>query len=492
MKNVMVESRFDVRGGLNAQTSPNLLNTNEVYLAENVRLSSVDGAAERRGGSTRLTPSPLGGPVTGLRQWDAPGGKQVVAVAGGSFHYRTGFSGSFTSITPSPAMGSSPAQMETARQNAENAPLRLYVADGLRVRRWTGSGSLVNLSGSSGIPSNVDVMANYGVRMFWHSTGYPQSLYWGVLGDPEDGTAGLGDQGGAGLVDVRRGEGIVALHPVGSSLLIATPNSIARFSGYSAGDIQIAQDTQGISNEIGAVGPKALVGTEDIATIAAERDVYALSESELRPIGRKVKRIYQGIDRGALGEVALGYHPVKRELYVAYREVGASTQKTVLAYSTELDTWYGPFRYPFGIECFALYENAQGDKEMMVGCSDGHVRILDRGEADDMGSGQEKAIGGLLQPADLFFEAGPHTLKTFRRLSVQHEMAEDTYVEVGLQADEGPWQKRPVQGEGSLKDRRLDFYAQGKRFRVRFRFFGKGKARIHGFTAQAFNMVREV
>jgi len=58
---------------------------------------------------------------------------------------------------------------------------------------------------------------------------------------------------------------ITALETIGGSLLICTEDSISRFTGYSADDIQIAQDTRGISNEIGVVGPQAILNCENIA-----------------------------------------------------------------------------------------------------------------------------------------------------------------------------------------------------------------------------------
>jgi hypothetical protein len=493
MKPLMTEARFDVRAGLNRKVQPNLLNDNELVLSENVRLETLQGGASRRLGTRRLHAASLGGPVTGLQQWDAPGGKQLVAVADGKLHHKTTYTGAFSSVSPSPVMGSVPAQIMTARENAINAPLRLYVADGALVRRWTGS-ALSTISNLQNVPPNVDLMVLYNQRAFWRRSDQEQTVYWGVLGDPEDGDAGLGDLGGAAMVDVLRGEGIVAMEVIGSSLVMATPKSVVRFSGYSAADIQIAQDTQGISSEVGCVGPKALLRAEELGIMVSNRDVYLLNESELRPIGVKVKPILMAANRSALQDICVGFHPARREVWVAYRDEGDTAQESVLCYSSELDAWYGPFRYPFGIECFSVFEDENGDEHLLAGCSDGFVRDMDTGFMDDAledGSGGTR-FTGTIEYSPLVFENGPHITKTLRRLNLEHILSEDAEVSIGIATDdEGHFSWRTLQGStGKLMDTRIDFYAQGKRFNVRLLLEGSGRIDILGFIAEAFHMQR--
>jgi hypothetical protein len=497
MKQQLVERRFDFRAGLNEKVQRNLLNRNELVLSENVRLEDRQGSVQARTGSRRLHETALPGPVVGVTQWDAPGGKQLVAIADGDLFHKTTQYGDFTSVSPSPAIGSIPTSFATHRANAVNAPLRLYLADGNRVWRWTGS-ALTGISGTSNVPVNVDLIRTYNVRSFWRRADHEQSIYWGVLGDPEDGTTGLGDLGGAAMVDVLRGEGITAIEVIGSSLLIATPKSVVRFSGYSASDIQIAQDTQGISSEVGCVGPLALLRAEEIAIMFSERDVYVLNEAELKAIGTKVKPIFQRMQRDQMGSVCLGYHPLRREVWVAYAAEGDTGQQSVMVYSSELDAWSGPFHYPFAINCFSLYEDADGDEYLVAGCSDGFVRDMDIGHLDDVladGSGGQDFTSVLEFPPAVF-ESGPHMLKTLQRLNLQHKVPEGGRVRIGISVDEEAhewrWKTLLGRGHGDLEDTRIDFYAQGKRVHLRLELDGPVRKEILGFTLQAFDMQRNV
>lgn len=91
-KPVVVENRFDFRGGRNTAISPDLLNPNELVDCTNARLSDSYGGFSKRSGSQRVHPNAFPASIRGLTQWDGPTGKQLVVVSNGDLYYRNGFS----------------------------------------------------------------------------------------------------------------------------------------------------------------------------------------------------------------------------------------------------------------------------------------------------------------------------------------------------------------------------------------------------------------
>src|ERR1043166_1300335 len=90
-KPVVVEQRFDFRGGRNTAISPDLLNPNELVDCTNARLSQSYGGFAKRSGSQRIHAGAFPAAVNGVTQWDTPSGKQVVVISNGDLYYRTGF-----------------------------------------------------------------------------------------------------------------------------------------------------------------------------------------------------------------------------------------------------------------------------------------------------------------------------------------------------------------------------------------------------------------
>lgn len=91
-KPVVVENRFDFRGGRNTAISPDLLNPNELVDCTNARLSDSYGGFSKRSGTQRIHPNAFPAAVRGLTQWDGPSGKQLVVISNGDLYYRNGFS----------------------------------------------------------------------------------------------------------------------------------------------------------------------------------------------------------------------------------------------------------------------------------------------------------------------------------------------------------------------------------------------------------------
>src|SRR5438445_8992398 len=116
----------------------------------------------------------------------------------------------------------------------------------------------------------------------------PKTIFWSVLGDATDFRTGDKTKGGSAVTDFLTGQQLQALEVIGSSLLMATSDSVMRFTGHASDDIVIAQDTEGISAEIGAVGPQALKRYENVAALLSDRGPYTVTETYAEPSGEEL------------------------------------------------------------------------------------------------------------------------------------------------------------------------------------------------------------
>lgn len=111
-KPLLVDSRFDFRGGRNTAISSDLLNPNELVDCTNTRLNESYGGFSRRLGSKRIHPNTFPAGVMGVYQWDIPSGKQTVVISNGDLYYRNGhdFGAPFTLVASTGVARSTAAQ----------------------------------------------------------------------------------------------------------------------------------------------------------------------------------------------------------------------------------------------------------------------------------------------------------------------------------------------------------------------------------------------
>lgn len=394
-KELVSDSRFDFRGGLNVYLSPDLLSSNELTETLNTRIDT-DGPIVKRTGSRRLHATALNAAtaIKGITQWDGPSGSQIVAICNGDLFYRNQSSGEFAAFTQvDPGVTdafstSSPAIFSTLRGAESGAPLRLYIASGGKLYEWSGT-TLLRLDGLTNINGHfapdASLLDTYHLRLFTNSVVRPQHLVWSKLGDGRVFKGGLGTDGGTAMVSAIQADAIKAIKTVGRSLLIFTHSAIARLAGYSAADVQIDQDMEGLSPDVGIVGPLALHRAEHVLFFISDRGAYLASEAAISPIGLKVQPIFDDMDRTQLDKIVVSHHHGRNEIWVAYSGAGdSSLNKSVLVFNLRHQAWYGPFTYSFGITCMEHYEDPSGDDYIIAGCSDGFIRHLDTGAKDDV------------------------------------------------------------------------------------------------------------
>src|SRR5207247_9232450 len=135
-------------------------------------------------------------------QWDAPAGKQVVAIANGDLWYRTGFTyaTAFTQVVSGLFSTTKPTFFQPFRANASGAPLILFIASDSKFFKWYGT-TLTRIDPVAGTPDADRVIA-YHTRLFSRDPLYKKNLFWSKVGDGEAWTStGIGTDGGSALVD---------------------------------------------------------------------------------------------------------------------------------------------------------------------------------------------------------------------------------------------------------------------------------------------------
>lgn len=493
-KELLTEHRFDFRGGRNVAVSPDLLNLNELTDTTNARLDTSYGGIAKRTGSRRMHATAIGSgnPIRGLFQWNDAGTQQLVAICNTNLYHKTSDFGNFTEVNPSQNFSTSIfTHFATFRDLDSSAALRLYLTSGGNAYSWTGS-TLTNIDGTNSVPT-AELIAAYHTRLFMNRASQPKHLFWSEVGDGDDFDTGDATDGGSAIVGILSGDEIVALETIGGSLLVATEDSIARFTGYSADDIQIAQDTEGVSAEVGAIGELALLRVENFGALMSDRGAYLVTEGGVSPVSFKVDPDFDGMVRTRVSNIAVGHHRGRREIWFAYTATGDSVNQNVLIYNYRLQQWYGPFTYPFGIESFARWEDSNGAEFIIAGCDDGFVRHLDTGALDDVLSDETggSAYTMTVELAPYFFSAGPGLEKDLRRGFVQGDFPSGSALNIAISVDGGAFAATEITESGSgVQNYRVDFNIVGNRFRIRFTDASSVVPIVHGLTLEAFNLRR--
>lgn len=502
-KQLMAESRSSFTGGLNTADNADQLRNDELVDAQNVRLDIARGALAKRTGTRRLhaTAFAAGAEIKGVRQWDAPSGKQLVAIAGGNLYHRDQSSGQFSAFTEVvPAAGdefstTAPAIFVPFRSTSANAALVLFIASGGKLYTWDGS-TLTRIDGTDAAPT-ADRLVAYHTRLFARDSNFVKHVFWSHIGDGTDWTSVAGDlsSGGNNVVDILTGEAIVALAVVGSSLAVATEDSVVRFTGYSARDIRVEQDTEGIDPTHGAVGPLALRPAEQFLAMLDTEGPFLVEEAGARAMGTDVEPEFDALDRTQLADAVVRYHRGRRELWFAVPASGDSGNQTIYAFSFRQQAWMGPWSYPFAISDLARYESPGGAERVIAGCGDGFVRHMDTGAKDDVLS---DGTGGstyemIAELPPVFFQTGPMIAKSLKHaiVNVDGAAADTLTLETAFDGQALQGFDFAGDGEGEIAAKRIGLSGQGRRLRVRVRDNAVASVPIvHGVQIAAHNMQR--
>lgn len=401
---------------------------------------------------------------------------------------------------------SDPAIFAPFRASTAGAPLVLYIASGGHYFKWTGGGGgagglsqLDPLSGAATmLPTNI---ISYHTRMFAMSASgttpglLPKTIFWSKIGDAE--TFSVLDKtfGGSAVTDFLTGQRLTALEVVGSSLLLATVDSVMRFTGQSSDDIVISQNTEGVSAEVGVVGMLAFKRFENVAALLAQRGPYIVNDTSVEPIGEQVLPDFDALDSANVSKSVLIYHRGRKELWYAVpRASDGGLNKTIFPQSVRLQSWYGPWAYSFGITCMANYIGTTGIENVIAGCSDGFVRLMDVGFKDDVlndGTGGTNITMTAELPTLHFGDPG--ITKTLRQEKLQAKLPAGHNFKVKTAFDGDALQDGSFVDttfDGTLRDYRVDLDGQGKRCRKVYTDDSAVAPQINGFIMQAYDMQR--
>jgi hypothetical protein len=422
-----VESRHGWLGGLNIAAASDMLDADELLQCVNARVEPF-GAVMRRPGSVKLHATMFGDgdPIIGIKQW-GPNNEIVAASRDGNLYHAVAPYTTFTQYVPvGNTFQGDIVDWATARAAVAGAPLVLYFTSNNGLWKWNGSAISVVST-----PNGPSLVRAYGPRLFTNDTAKTKHIFWSALGDPEDWTTGGTIGTGSALVDTLSGDSIVALENSPGSLLIGTNESISRFSGVSD-DIQIAQDSAGVSTEIGPSGSEysgsPFLRMEQMVLLHSERGFFAASDGGVLNIGNKIVNPRQTALRvvssltdsiGLHLPPALGHNRRRSEAWYAYVPIGGTMRTHVLVYNYRLQCWYGPFIYPFGIYCLGTYEDANGIESIMAGCHDGFIRLLDDiDNATDFDDDTDD-FDSTVQFAPFCLSGGPRSTKSLRHIFLQ-------------------------------------------------------------------------
>ena len=395
------DPRFDHRGGTNTSFSEEILDATELRLTKNARIGFGDVVV--RLGSKRVHAAAIGtgAAVKGLRQWDAPAGRQLVAIAGGNFYHKLVAAANFTEIA-SVLSTTRVARFATYRIGAT---IVLYIAES-GLRSWDGTTLTTNIVGS---PALIDI-ASYKGRL-WGITG-DKRLYGSKLFTPTEWSAG----NGAIFADVETfdTEGLVRVGVVGSSLLLFKESNTAKLTGVDQSNISIDTDTTGVSNELGLAAPDTLVLLKDAAFGVSVRGPVWFTENGAQEIGDKILPAFTGADKALWASSIAEHHPDRNEIWLWIPELGDANNATGWIFNYLTQTWSGPM-LGAPTSSFARYRRTDGSRTIVRGGYDGYVREEDLGAKDDVlsdGSAGASIVWDVQYPVLLF--GAPDHVKNMR------------------------------------------------------------------------------
>lgn len=361
-----IDSRFDSRGGVATALSDDILDLTEVKQAKNAR-SYTQGAWNKRNATQRLHTTQLeaGAGVTGVHLWK-PSANEAVAICNGHLFYKAYAAADYTKVA---STLSTTGLVRWARWRS-GATIQLYFVDGVTLRRWDGA---VLTTGFTSAPSTAAKdLTLFKLRLFVIEG---KRLSWSKRGDPS--LWGSGNGGGYADIETFDAEDLVGIIKVGSSILLAKQNNIARYTGISSEDVRIDTEQEGVSSTVGAVGVGTFITLDEAGFTLSDRGPYLVTESGVQPVDLKIGKEFDLANRAVMASAVAEYHRGRREVWLSMGAAGESTNLTTWILNLRTLTWSGPFVFPFAATSLGRYEQSDGTESVQVGGGDGWTRDLD-------------------------------------------------------------------------------------------------------------------
>jgi hypothetical protein len=461
------DPRFDFRGGVNTSFSEDTVDASELRRIKNGRLGSTYGAIDKRPGSQRVHDAAIGAgaQILGLFQWDAPTGKQLVAVANGNLYHKLAAATDFTAIA---------AALSTTRRVSWapyriGAGIKLVFADGA-LRQFDGA-ALTSAIANAPAARRV---ALYKGRLF--ATDGTKRLYATRVGvgDPPDFLVANG--GVFADVETYDSEPLTGILVVGSSLLLFKEDNIARYTGISQSDIQIDTESEGVSSEIGLLAEDTLIRVEEIGFGLTTAGPYLFTEAGIEPLAFKLEKEFDLANKAQWQNAVAGYHRGRREVWLSIPPSGQAQNTVTWILNLRTKSWSGPHVFGgFNPAIYARYELADASENLVIGGYDGFVRQADVPAVLAVDDVTRAGSGGTPIEWD-----GQFAAMTFGAPGRVKSMKCEQHVEADLGAAGvlvPYWSSEMGSGEGpalnslgpGVKDYYFKLFAKGKRIVVGFR-----------------------
>lgn len=464
--------RFDARGGVNSTYSDELLDGNEVRRAINARLTK-HGSFLTATGSKRLHTVALAGPIRGLVQWDAPGGAQLVAIAGGHLYHKLEAAAEFTQVASTFAED---AVIQFERHRI-GAAIVLYIADGATLRKWDG----VNLTTVANAPAAAD-LALYKGRLY--ASDATKTLHGSAVSQPSVFPAASG--GFFGDVETFDTEGLTGILVVGDSLLLCKEDNIARLQGVDPAEIRLDTETTGVSSDVGLAATATLVALEQAAFGLSDRGPWVATEGALDlEVSAKVAAEFLAANRAQLHLAVAAHHRRRKEVWLAFPSAGSEENDQLWVYAYETRAWAGPWTRQ-GIAALARYELASGEESIVSGGYDGYVRRedLDGSALQDVladGTGGTPIVMAIDYGASA--HGAPGAMKSIvDEQTLQADLGADGQAEVAWESELGAGHiGLETQGAG-VRSYEFKLRGKGQRLRLVVRTAGPTPCELAGFV----------
>ncbi len=474
----ITDSRFDFRAGVNYSATQDGVAPNELVLCTNARVNP-GGDVQRRAATSKLgdiAAALPATPINGLFSWKEPlVGLRYLATANGSLYESSDL------ITWSSVGSLSFATAEPAHfvEMISGNTTIVYLAHGGILWSWNGT-TLTDLSVVGSTPE-ATILAVYGNRLFANDTSEPRTLYWSALGNGSDFTVSGLSGGGSVQLELTEGDQISAFAVLGSSLLIASNKTIARFTG-TADDIQILQDTEGVSTDLGPMsvsgfnGQGAFRRVEQAVFMLTNRGPYLVTEGGIVALTSKLQTSDTSIKWESNRTAYIGYNEDRNEVWFIYENINDTATtggygRTVLVFSLITKTFSGPFTLPAFVSAVATLPSPQtGRKLLYAGCTDDFIRLV-----DDPSQSQDDAATDYTHTIRfapfIFDSAGPQTTKKIRHIFLQLQRKDtDTVPTVKIYPDNNAGETAVLVSDSGIinapTNLRYDVDSEGKRFVV--------------------------
>lgn len=360
----------DFSGGLNSNSSPTSLNTNEAIDLQNINiLTSSDpsrsGLESRRGNSVFNSSAMVSSStaVSGLGYFRTSGGSDfLMAIAGTKIFKADSLDGTMDDVTGAVTITSGGTNTWTHSTmndlsifvgGAPNAPIK-----------YSGSGNAAALGGSP--PSGAfGILANN--RFFIGNTAAnPSRIAWSILGNPQDWTGT-----GSGTQDVSTNDGDTL---IGAALLGV--DHLVLFKQNSIHELVIRNAPFPLYNlfrNVGAVSKRGIVVVDSMAYfITPQPRMKATDGTKVFDFPDIIDNVWDGLNRSRLNQIHGIYYPKLRQIMWFCSNGSATTHDYCIVWDLEHKCW---LRHPTGYKMNASV--IAQDYLLYSGAYDGKIYLQD-------------------------------------------------------------------------------------------------------------------